>query len=139
MVQKTYKTNLAFHKPVIASSYRLNDPEFSPKNITDNNPETFWTTDDGITNAELEIDLGGTITFDRIMLQEAIALGQRIGAFDVSVFQNGIWKVLTSGTTMGYKRLLKVPVTTASKVRIRINEANNPPAISGFGLFLSPK
>ncbi len=139
MVQKTYKTNLAFHKLVNASSYRLNDQKFSPKNITDDNPETFWTTDDGITNVELEIDLGGTITFDRIMLQEAIALGQRIGAFDVSVFQDGAWKLLISGTTIGYKRLLKIPVTMASKIKIQVKKANNPPTLSEFGLFLSPK
>lgn len=138
MVDETFKNNLTLCKSVATSNYRQNNQKFSPQNVVDNNSETFWTTDNGITNAELVIDLGGTVAFDRIMLQEAIAMGQRISAFEISVYQDGAWKSLTYGTTIGYKRLLKVSPTSASKIKIQIKEANNPPALSGFGLFLSP-
>ena len=44
----------------------------------DGNGDTYWTPADGAIQASLEIDLGRPATFDRAMLQEMIATGQRV-------------------------------------------------------------
>jgi len=41
------------------------------------------------------------------------------------------------GTTIGYKRLIRINPVKASKVKLKILQANNTVAISNFGLFLS--
>ena len=82
-----------------------------------------------------EIDLGEPTYFDRILLQEPIRFGQRIASFAIEARAEGEWMEVASGTTIGYKRLLRIPGIEADRVRIVIREANNSPALSNFGLF----
>ena len=69
------------------------------------------------------------------MIQEPVRFGQRISGFTIEAFSDSKWETIASGTTIGYKRLLRIKTVTASKVRLVINGANNIPAISNFGLF----
>jgi alpha-L-fucosidase len=43
--------------------------------------------------------------------------------------------VVAEATTIGYKRLLRFPVVTATKVRLTILDARDCPTIREFGLF----
>lgn len=138
IINETFKTNLAANSSVTASNYRSNNKYFSPDKLVDNDNTTYWATDDGITTAELIIDLKKNVKFDRILIQEPIKYGQRISKFRISFFtHNGKWEQDVIGTTIGYKRLLRIDPVTASKIKITIEEANNIPAISNFGIFLS--
>jgi alpha-L-fucosidase len=110
-------------------------PKFAPGNLTDNDTDSYWATDDGVLEATLEVDLGRSIYFDRIMLQEPIRFGQRISEFAIDVRVDGEWIEISSGTTIGYKRLLRIVGVEADRVRIRIERANNAPALSHLGLF----
>ena len=118
-----------------ASNYRQNHPKFSPQNILDEDNATYWATDDNIFNAELVIDLGEEIIFDRVMLQEPIRFGQRIAEFSIEGLVDNQWTLLANGTTIGYKRLLRFKPINANKIRINIIRSNNIPAISNFGLY----
>jgi alpha-L-fucosidase len=69
------------------------------------------------------------------MLQEPIHLGQRIAEFVIEARIGGEWESIARGTTIGYKRLLRIPMVAADRVRIVIQRANNVPALSNFGLF----
>lgn len=55
-----------------------------------------------------------------LMIREDITKGQRIEAFRVDAYANGMWKEVAHGTTVGYKRLLRFPVLRAEKVRLSI-------------------
>lgn len=135
IIDETFKTNLAIGKKIIASNFRLNHEKFAPNNILDGDKDTYWATDDGVLDAMLEIDLGKGVSFDRAMLREPIRFGQRISGFSLEALVDGKWTELAKGTTIGYKRLLRFEPVTATKVRIKISEANNVPALSEFGLF----
>lgn len=135
IVEETFNSNLAVNAKVSSSNYRLNHSKFSPGNITDDDPESYWATDDSIYSAELIIDLNEKTTFNRIMLQEAIKFGQRISKFQVLVKDGSDWKVIFDGTTIGYKRLMRVETVNTSKVKLRILDSNNIPAISNFGIY----
>ncbi|UCF18266.1 MAG: alpha-L-fucosidase [Gemmatimonadota bacterium] len=135
ILDETFAVNLAEGKPVEADHHRLRHPKFAPANIVDGDPETYWATDDDVRAATLAIDLGAATYFDRILLQEPIRFGQRISAFTIEARVAGEWAVVARGTTIGYKRLLRIPGVTADRVRISIEEANAVPALSNLGLF----
>ena len=135
ILDETFAENLALGATATADNQRQNHPYFAPQNLLDSDNDTYWATDDGLTSAALEIDLGKQHSFDRIMLQEPIRFGQRISSFRVEAEQNGEWQEIAQGTTIGYKRLLRIPETEAQKVRIVIEDALDVPALSSFGLF----
>jgi alpha-L-fucosidase len=37
--------------------------------------------------------------------------------------ENGNWKNVAKETTIGYKRIVKIPTTKASRIRLRITDA----------------
>ena len=76
--------------------------------------------------------------FNRILLQEYIPLGQRVSAFKVEAKQDGRWAEIAAGTTIGYKRILRAPTTTADSVRVIITGAKATPVLSEAGLYLDP-
>ena len=73
--------------------------------------------------------------FNLIMLQEDIRLGQRISSFIVEALEDDGWKEIARGTTVGYKRILRIPDTAARKVRITITGAKATPVLAEVGLY----
>lgn len=74
-------------------------------------------------------------TFDRILLQENIAQGQRVERFVVEMFDNDGWQKLTEAQTIGYKRILSFPEVTAQKIRIRFTASRSNPLLSELGVY----
>jgi alpha-L-fucosidase len=135
MINETFAVNLAAGKTVTTDNFRLNHQKFSPAHLLDEDNATYWAADDDVLKAVLEVDLGAMETFDRILLQEPIRFGQRISEFSIEGFVDGAWTSLARGTTIGYKRLLRISPVTTRKVRLVILDALNTPAISSFGLY----
>lgn len=131
-----FKTNLAKGKKVTASDSR--GKQFSALNLTDTNPETYWSTAEGIKNADITIDLGKQTVINRIVLQEYIRLGQRIGNFTVLYWNEKEWKELDRQTTIGHKRILVFPAISTSKLQIRFHELKAAPAISEIAVYKAP-
>jgi len=134
-LDETFAVNLALGKNAAASSQKKPPSKFSPANAVDDDGDSYWAADDRDRAASLEIDLEHPVRFDRIMIQEPIRFGQRISEFAVEGLVDGEWTELANGTTIGYKRLLRIPPVRANKVRLLIRKVNNTPAISNFGLF----
>jgi len=136
ILQATFAHNLAQTGNVKPSSIYRNSNQFAGERILDKKPEdTFWAADPSDNKPVLTIDMPKPVTFDRIMLQEPIKYGQRIAAFAVQAFMDGRWQDIAGGTTIGYKRLLRIKPVTASQVRIIFLSYNNTPALSNFGLY----
>ena len=133
-----FDQNLALGAKAKASSVRGSDPAFAADKIADGDQETYWTTDDWMTSAQVEFDLGGERTFNVAELAEHIATGQRISSFSLEAWDGSNWKEFARGTTVGYKRLLRFNDVTASKVRLRIQDSRVCPTLSGFGLYRAP-
>jgi len=138
VLDATFDENLALSAKANTSAIRNNNKIFSADNITDSDKNTYWMTDDGVTAAVIEFDLGQKKTFNRVMLQEYIQIGQRVEEFAVEAWDGNNWNEFARGTTIGYKRLLRFDDITAQKVRLRINRSRLCPTISNFGLFYAP-
>jgi len=136
---KDFANNLVSEKKAHATNTRGNHRRFAPRNVLDDGKDTYWSTDDSITEASLTIDPGEEVVFNRLLLQEYIRLGQRVKEFTVEALVREEWKEIASETTIGYKRILRLPTTTASKIRLNIKDAKASPMISSLEVFLAPK
>jgi alpha-L-fucosidase len=106
-----------------------------PGALLDGKKETYWTTVKGDTTATIDFTLAGDKTFDILSLQEEIRVGQRVEKFVLEAYDGEQWKEIASGTTIGYKRLLRFPAVTAHAVRLRVLSSRMNPTISEFGLY----
>jgi alpha-L-fucosidase len=137
LIDTSLATDLAKGLSASSNNHRSKHPKFAPQNTLDGDPSTYWATDDNILPATLEIDLGQPTTFDRILIQEPIQLGQRVSEFEIDIMGVQGWLTIKKGTTIGYKRILRIPQTKTNKLRLRIKAANNTVALSNIGLFKS--
>lgn len=86
-------------------------------------------------NQPVLIDLKQPTTFDRAMLQENIADGQRLVNGKLEYWDGRNWQLLRAFTTVGYKRLLRFPAITTTKLRFTVLGAKAPVQLAEIGLF----
>ena len=135
---KIFAHDLASGLPVTATNTRGGDARYSPANLTTGKDGAYWATDDAVTTAAATVDLGEPTVFNNVLLQEDIALGQRVAAFTVDAYSDGSWKQVAQGTTIGYKRILWFPRVTASKVRVSVTNSLACPVLTRLALYNSP-
>lgn len=135
ILDKIFKNNLASKANIWVSNTRGNDKQFSGINLIDGLFDSYWATDDEMTSAQIELDLQKEETINYIVLQEYIALGQRIKAFSVEALEDGQWREISKGTTIGYKRILKINPLRTQKIRILIKDSKACPVISHLAIY----
>lgn len=135
MIDEAFKTNLALNSIVNADSYRGNSKQYAASNATDGNKESYWATDDNVTSGNLVIELGSLKTIKFITLQEYIKLGQRVKSFAISVWKDNKWEEVAKGSTIGYKRIIKIEPAKSDKVKISITASKASPLISTIQIY----
>ena len=138
-LKEAFDSNLLKNAQVTASAVRGGNERYLAGNTVDDDPATYWATDDEVKNGVLVYTLPGKETFNCFMVQEYIPLGQRVTNFTLDIWQNGAWKTIAGGSTIGYKKLVRFPLVTAGKVRLNIQQAMACPVVSNTGLFLLPQ
>jgi alpha-L-fucosidase len=118
LLDETFGMNLFSDIRIKASEER--GQEFSAQKMVDDDPETYWSTSDDVLQATLEIRTNNPVTASYIVLQEYIKLGQRVREFEIEAYVNNQWKQVAAGTTIGYKRILKIDPTTTKAFRITL-------------------
>ena len=121
LIDGYFKTNLALNKLATASSFRGNSADYNASMVTDGDKETYWATNDDEKTGSLVIDLGAPKLISFVILQEYIKLGQRVKNFSVEIARDGKWVSVAKGTTIGYKRILRIFPTEAQNIRIVIS------------------
>jgi len=134
-----FETNLLKNAEVTATNVRGNSKKFGINHSTDSSSDTYWASDDGVQKVGIEIDFGKEQTFNRLLLQENIALGQRIHKFKLETEKENSWEEVISGTTIGYKRALRLDAVTATKARITLETEAPCLTLSNLGLFNAPE
>ena len=133
-LDETFATDFAAGQPAVASNVRGGDEAFGPARALDGDIDTYWATDDDVRTASLEVDLGAPATFNVSRVQEYIPLGERVRGYTIEAWQDGAWKEIVKGTTVGHKKLERFPDVTAQKVRLTVTESRACPLIAGFGV-----
>lgn len=80
----------------------------------------------GPRTAVAELDLGRSINLGVIDLREDITAGQIVEAHTMEADDAGRWRLLADGTTIGYRRLHRLPPTTTRRLRVRIRTLETP-------------
>ena len=133
-LDKIFTDNLADGAKATATSTR--GRKFAAGKILDNEYDSFWAPENGDNEATVTFRLDGRKTFNRVMLQEYIPLGQRVNEFTVEAMtEDGKWQPIAEETTIGYKRIVLTDKITTDKVRVSF-KGFAPPTINGFGLYL---
>ena len=98
-----------------------------PKEVLDGKEDTYLLMKD----KEFTVKMPSPVTINRIMLQEAIARnGERVEKHAVDAWIDGAWKEIAVSTNIGYKRILRFPEITTDKLRFRLLESRQTPAIN---------
>ncbi|WP_407508256.1 alpha-L-fucosidase [Elizabethkingia anophelis] len=104
-----------------------------PKQVLDHNDVTYSLLNN---NNQLIIETPKLVTFNRIMLQEAISThSERVESHAVDAWVNGEWKEIAAATNIGYKRILRFPEITTQKIRLRILESRGQVFMSSISAY----
>ncbi|HSI71766.1 MAG TPA: alpha-L-fucosidase [Fimbriimonas sp.] len=86
-----------------------------------------------------EVRFGKPLTFDRVELREPIEKGQRVAKFRLEALVDGRWHVISEQTTIGRRRIVRVPRTTAEGMRAVVLESLAEPIISDLRVYNSER
>lgn len=135
LLESRFANDIAPTATISADSYRGKFKQYSPETMFDNDKNTYWSTDDNVKTGSFEITFKMPEEVSYILLQEYIKLGQRVKSFNVEVWENDNWKEVGTGTTIGYKRIIKIDPVTTNKIRVNINDSKACPTISNVEVY----
>lgn len=139
-LKQDFKTGLIKNAIISASNVRGDDHQhFGTQFISDNDPSTYWAPEEGTDSASLIIEFPEVVSFNRILLQEPIQMGQRISSFSVYYEEDNSWVKIADQTTIGYKRLLRLNDYSTKRVKLVMESNRAIPLLSEFNLFHAPK
>ncbi len=124
--------SLTLGKKAAASNVFQKSAEFSPGKAVDDDLSTRWGCDWGTHSAWLEVDLGQPARFDRTYMSEPYG---RVQKFAIEVNENGRWRPVYQGKTIGEDFEARFPGVTARQVRLNLLETTDGPSIWEFQLF----
>ena len=75
------------------------------------------------------------ITAERILIQEQILCSQRVESFAVDAWINHAWQQIAEGTTIGYKKILRLHGIQTTALRLRILDSRIAPTIQFMGVY----
>ncbi|MCG8308351.1 MAG: alpha-L-fucosidase [Cytophagales bacterium] len=85
--------------------------------------------------SRIEVKLEPAVSIGHIVLQEDIRLGERIRKFTLEVMVNKKWEKLFEGSAIGHKLIIPADISNAARVRLRVEESIDVPAIKNFQVF----
>ncbi|HOQ05081.1 MAG TPA: alpha-L-fucosidase [Anaerohalosphaeraceae bacterium] len=134
--QTRYGQNLAVGATASSASFL---PDRLPSAAVDGDYETWWeaaTASSADGPVMLHITLPRQVTFRRIVLQEQIRRSQRVEAFFVEAKgPDGRWTKLAEAAAIGYKRILAVPETSTTELRIHFVRYRVAPTVASIELY----
>lgn len=97
--------------------------------------DKYWATADGVVAGDVELEWNEPKQMSYVVIQEHIALGQRVRKFSIEAEVNGQWQEVAAGTTVGYKRILPLKDVKSDKLRVRFLDSRGPLTISRVAVY----
>ncbi len=130
-IDDAFQKNLATSAKAVGKSRN----GYAVQHIIDGDAATAWAPD--TRSNEVVLQFREPVKFNRIVLQENIALGQRVKSFSIEAWKGNRFIEIARQTTMGHKRILHVPETTTTQIKIRILEAKDTPVLNEVGVYFA--
>ncbi|MGB3801326.1 MAG: alpha-L-fucosidase [Lewinella sp.] len=135
LIDSTFATDLAIDAIAVADQQRGNHEEYDAANLLDDDPATYWTTDDTSTTGRITVNLLEPTSVSYVHLQEYLPLGQRVAGFRVMAVVDGQRRVIGEGQTIGYQRILPLENVTTTALEIEITESLAPPILTRLSIY----
>ncbi|MBM9504311.1 alpha-L-fucosidase [Streptomyces sp. KK5PA1] len=104
--------------------------------LSDGTLRTSWSPPGDATTGTVELRLPAGTEFDQVRLGEDIRRGQHVEQFALDSWDGAAWTRLATGTTIGYSRILTVPLQSATqRLRLTITQSRGTPSLSTLGLY----
>lgn len=130
-----YQNDLTGRYQLTVSSKRKS---FSPSFLFDGDRSTYWAASDDDAAPQILLESRQPVSFNCIVLEEYLEAGQRIGTFVVEAGENGNYREIARGTTVGRKRILQFPRQNAASLRIRFTGVKDVPALVALRVLDAP-
>ncbi len=137
ILDATFAVDLARGATASASQVRGGAAAFAAAHVNDGCPDTYWAADDAVTRASVELAFPHAEVFNNVVLQEYIPLGQRVQEWTLEVRVDRVWTSLATGTTIGYKRIVRFDPIQADAVRLNVIRAKACPTLATIGVYLA--
>lgn len=135
-IQEDFAQDLAQKAKLSASNERGRG--FEIKQVLNEDKNKYWAAEDGVIHNEILIKFPQKQTINRFMVQEHIALGQRVKGFTLEAKTADNWKIIHTGTTIGAKRILRLEDIETDELRFTIIDAKASPTLSRIGVYHAP-
>lgn len=135
LLDKEFSKNLMEDALIDVSSVRDKSKTYGPNNLNDNEPNTYWATNDDEDFGIITIKLKKKQEIKYLVLREYLNLGQRVKAFEVEVKNDNNWVKVADATTIGIKKIIKLDHVNSDEIRINITKAKACLTISGLELY----
>jgi len=130
-LRTAFAHNLAFGKK-IAYATGISAGKFSGK-LCDGKRKS--TVSLGGVGSRFTLNLGKKTTFDCVLLREHIAEGQFIKQFSIEIWENNQWREVARGGTVGPRRILTFPTSSAQMIRVSILDSKGSCALSEMEVY----
>jgi len=104
-------------------------------NVREDNYLKYFRTEDGITEAVIDITWENEQLIRYIVMKENITCSQRVESFRIEAKQGEEYKTIYDGTVIGYKRIAPLAPIVTDKIRIRILDSRVAPTLSFIGVY----
>lgn len=104
-------------------------------NVREDNYLKYFRTDDGITEAVIDITWENEQLIRYIVMKENINCSQRVESFRIEANLGEEYKTVYDGTVIGYKRIAPLTPLVTDKIRIRILDSRVAPTLSFIGVY----
>ena len=109
---------------------------YGAENLLNDDYDSYWAAADDVRSATLTLRFPEARSFNRVMLQEYIPLGQRIAAFRIETLDDdGSWREVARETTVGYKRIVRIDRVTTCGLRVVIDRSLATPVLNRLALY----
>jgi alpha-L-fucosidase len=131
-LKKTYENNLMDTAKLKADSCMAGH---EIEHVKTDQYETYYRTEDGITECVLNLSWDKEVKVGHIILKENIKLSQRIEKFTVEARNGDEYQTIYEGTIVGYKKIISINPILTSEIRIHIKDARVAPTLSFIGVY----
>ena len=133
-----YQTNLLTPDRVTVSASSHLNPERYPVSHLLAPERSYWAAATNDLQASIEFSFHKPTAIDRIVLQEGIEFGQRIGQTKVEGFSGETWQTLAGLSCIGHKQILQIPTCVVEKLRITCVQPQANPVLRHIAAYRIP-
>jgi alpha-L-fucosidase len=119
-------------KATASNVYQNQTDDYGPQFAFDDEDQTRWATDDATKQVWIAVDLPKSGTFLGVHISEAYA--GRVQKFEFQYLEDGDWKTIFLGTTVGENFNREFDAVTAKEFRLNILDATQGPTINEIKL-----